>query len=109
MKTSINILFFFLLISCSSPSLQKGLVYEDFPQTQELKAKEIQLDIAVFRYPFRIRIQDDIAVILDLHGTDHFFQVFRYPQFSYIASFGKRGDSPDDMLSAENVRWNRRD
>ena len=109
MKTSINILFFFLLISCSSPSLQKGLVYEDFPQTQELKAKEIQLDTAVFRYPFRIRIQDDIAVILDLHGTDHFFQVFRYPQFSYIASFSKRGDSPDDMLSAENVRWNRRD
>lgn len=106
MKASINILFFILLISCSSPSLQKGLVYEDFPRTQELKAKEIQLDTAVFRYPFRIRIQDDIAVMLDLHGTDHFFQVFRYPQFSYIASLGKRGDSPDDMLSAENVRWN---
>ena len=109
MKSSINLFLLLLLISCTPISRQKGLTYEDFPQTIELKAKEIQLDTAVFRYPFRIRIQDDIAVILDLHGTDHFFQVFRYPQFSYIASFGKRGDSPDDMLSAENVRWNRRD
>lgn len=64
------------------------------------------LDTAVFRYPFRVRIQSDKAVVLDLHGTDHFFQVFRYPQFSYIASFGKRGDSPSDLVSAENIRWN---
>lgn len=105
MKTFIYLLLFFLLVSCTSAPQQKDLTYADFPQTEALKAKEIPLDTAVFRYPFRIRIHGDKAVVLDLHGTDHFFQVFRYPQFSYITSFGKRGDSPDDMLSAENVRW----
>lgn len=106
MKVFINIILFSLFISCTSPSQQKNLNYEDFPQTKELKAKEILLDTAVFRYPFRIRIQKDMAVVLDLHGTDHFFQVFRYPEFNYIASFGECGDSPKDMLSAENIRWN---
>ena len=106
MKTFINILLIFLLASCTPTPQNGSFIYEDFPQTQKLEAKEIQLDTAIFRYPFRIRIQDSMAVVLDLHGSDHYFQVFRYPQFSYIASFGKRGDSPDDMLSAENIRWN---
>ena len=99
-------LLLILLSSCVLKPSESNLAYTDFPQTKELKAREISLDTAVFRYPFRIRVQDSMAVVLDLHGNDHFFQVFRYPEFSYVASFGKRGDSPDDMLSAENVRWN---
>ncbi len=37
---------------------------------------------------------------------DHFIHLFHYPNFSYITSLGKRGDSPEEMLSVENVRWN---
>ena len=107
MKTFINILFLlFSLVACTSAPGVKGLVYADFPETRNLSARTLALDTAVFRYPFRIRIQNELAVVLDLHGTDHFFQVFSYPQFRYVASFGERGDSPVDMLSAENVRWN---
>lgn len=32
--------------------------------------------------------------------------MFHYPDFSYLSSFGKLGDSPEEMLSAENIRWN---
>lgn len=32
--------------------------------------------------------------------------MFTYPDGNYLASYGKRGDSPADMLSAENFRWN---
>lgn len=77
----------------------------DFPQTIELKARVQPLDTALFRYPFRVRVQGDKAVVMDLHGTDYFCHVFHYPGFRYLASFGKRGEAPEEMLSAENIRW----
>ncbi|EKU89384.1 BF3164 family lipoprotein [Bacteroides oleiciplenus] len=104
----ISVLFFFL--SCTFQStVSTNNRYTDFPQVQELKAKTIQLDTALFRYPFRIHASDNKAVVLDLHGTDHYFHAFNYPEFHYLSSFGKRGDSPEEMLSAENFRWSGRD
>lgn len=70
----------------------------DFPQTIELKARVQPLDTALFRYPFRVRVQGDKAVVMDLHGTDYFCHVFHYPGFRYFASFGKRGEAPEEML-----------
>ena len=43
---------------------------------------------------------------MDLHATEYFFHAFRYPDFQYLTSFGKRGDAPEEILSAENFRWN---
>ena len=104
----ISIAFFLILASCTS---EKGAFdgekpYTDFPQERELTARTLPLDTALFRYPYRIRVQGDKAVVLDLHGTEHFFHAFRYPGFQYLSSFGKRGDAPEEMLSAENIRWN---
>lgn len=102
-----SIIFVFHFISCSSKSDVSAIgTYTDFPQEQELKAKTILLDTALFRYPFRLHIGNDKAVVLDLHGTDYFFHALSYPDFHYLSSFGKRGDAPQDMLSAENIRWN---
>lgn len=104
---SFSILLAFLLSSCTSRSdVPINKEYADFPQEQELKAKVIPLDSALFRYPFRLHIGDDKVVALDLHGTDYFFHAFSYPDFHYLSSFGKRGDAPQHMLSAENIRWN---
>lgn len=103
----ISIASIFLFISCTSKSVISGKeTYTDFLQEQELKAKTIQLDTALFRYPFRLHIGDRKAVVLDLHGTEYFFHAFSYPDFRYLSSFGRRGDAPQDMLSAENFRWN---
>ena len=77
----------------------------DFPQTRELKGTVISLDTALFRYPFRIRVRGDKAVVMDLHGTDYFCHTFSYPDFHYISSFGKRGESPVEQISVENIRW----
>lgn len=102
----INILFFFSLLSCTSQSnISINSRYTDFPQVQELKAKTILLDTALFRYPYRIHALGNKAVVLDLHGMDHYFHAFSYPEFHYLSSFGKRGDAPEEMLSAENFRW----
>lgn len=105
MKTCINILLtVFLVSACTSVSV-KGIPYEDFPVTEKLSGQTMPLDTAIFRFPYRIRIQGDTVAILDLHAPDHFIQLFHYPDFSYIASLGRRGDSPEDMLSVENIRW----
>lgn len=107
MKTLTNILFLLVaLTACTPAPRSEGLAYADFPQTVELKGKVIPLDTALFRYPFRIRVQGDKAVVMDLHGQDYYFHLFHYPDFSYQTSFGRPGDSPEEMLSAENIRWN---
>ena len=36
---------------------------------------------------------------------DYYYHVFTYPSFKYISSFGKRGEGPEEMISAENIRW----
>lgn len=103
----ISVISILLFISCTPESIDSSKkAYTDFPQEQELKARTIRLDTALFRYPSRLHIRDGKAVVLDLHGTDYFFHTFSYPDFRYLSSFGRRGDAPQDMLSAENFRWN---
>lgn len=106
LETSISILLVFLFAACSSVSDEKMMSYSNFPETRALAARTLPLDTALFRYPYRVRILVDKAIVMDLHGTDYFFHVFNYPSFHYLSSFGKRGDAPEDMLSAENIRWN---
>ena len=103
----ISVISILLFISCTPESIDSSKkAYTDFPQEQELKARTIRLDTALFRYPSRLHVRDGKAVVLDLHGTDYFFHTFSYPDFRYLSSFGRRGDAPQDMLSAENFRWN---
>ena len=94
-----------LLVSACASAPEKGIPYNDFPVTEQLSGQTMPLDTAIFRFPYRIRVQGDTVAILDLHASEHFIQLFHYPDFSYIASLGRRGDSPEDMLSAENLRW----
>ena len=105
LKLSISLLCFFFFFSCGTQYPKDTLSYIDFPQERELKAQVVTLDTALFRYPFRVRIKGDKAIVMDLHGIDHYYHVFQYPGFKYLESFGKRGDSPEEMLSAENVRY----
>lgn len=105
-KICLLILFFF--ISCSTKHNKYGenvSSYSNFPQEIELKGEVIELDTAIFRFPFRIRISGDKAMVMDLHGADHYAHLFHYPDFRYMSSVGKRGDSPTEMLSIENIRY----
>lgn len=108
LKNSILLLLFlFLFISCKTKYKEYAdnvLPYSRFPQEKELKGEVIELDTALFRYPFRIRIEGDKAIVMDLHGFDYYGHLFQYPSFRYLSSFGRRGDSPTEMLSMENFR-----
>ena len=108
--TVLNKQFYILLLgclfsACTSVSQVDKVVYTTFPRKQSLQASPLPLDTAVFRYPFRVRIAGNRAAVLDLHGPDHFVQVFSYPDFHYVASLGRRGNGPGETLSGDNVRW----
>ncbi len=100
-------LFFLILLSCGKNHKDYGknvFPYSGFPQEKELRGEVIELDTALFRYPFRIRIKGDKAIVMDLHGSEYYGHLFQYPSFRYLSSFGRRGDSPTEMLSMENFR-----
>lgn len=105
---SLLLLLFLFLVSCHTNQRKYGenvSFYSKFPQEMKLEGEIIEIDIALFRYPFRIRVDGDKAIIMDLHGPDYYGHLFHYPSFRYLSSFGRRGDSPEEMLSMENFRF----
>ena len=58
--------------------------YSEFPQEKELKGEVIELDTALFRCPFRIRVEGDKAIVMDLHNADNYFHAFTYPNWKHI-------------------------
>lgn len=105
-----HLLYILIGISClgactSSPDSHFPR-YSDFTKTKALSAQVINLDTILFRYPFRVTVRDSIAVVMDLHNIDHYLHAFTYPEWKHIASFGRRGEAPEEMLSAANIQFN---
>lgn len=94
------------LISCVGSSDTPYPRYMAFPLERTIAAQEVSLDTVFLRYPFRVTVQDSIAIVMDLHNVDYYFHAFRYPEWKPIASFGKRGEAPGEMLSAETFQFN---
>ncbi len=105
MKKEFCFLFVLVLFSCQQYSRKNYLRYTDFPEEKNGFAQAIPLDTALFRYPFRIKVKDSIALILDLHHPDYYFHAFTYPGWKPVVSFGRRGEGPEEMLSAETFRF----
>lgn len=103
-----------LLVACTGHRQQQQisgeLIIEEAVRKGEVLAGEtVPIDTALFRYAYRMRVQGDKAVILDLHNADYYYHVLTYPDFRYVSSFGKRGEGPGESLSASNVRFVGRD
>lgn len=79
--------------------------YAECPKESNLTSTDtISCDSVYLRYPYRIAIEDSLAVVLDLHPDTYFLHAFTYPDWRPIVSFGRRGKGPEDILSAERVR-----
>lgn len=108
LKGYTRLLSLLLLISCGTKQAEypdNVFFYSQFPQEKELEGEIVELDSVFFRYPFRVRVEGDKVIVMDLHGIDYYAHLFQYPSFRYLSSFGRRGDSPAEMLSIENVRF----
>ena len=77
-----------------------------FPVMKELQGRVIPLDSVFFRYPYRLEVRGDRVVIEDLHGPDHYYHLFTYPDFRYLHSFGQRGEGPEEMQTVDDFFWN---
>ena len=99
-------MFLIIVLSCCNfNSNRKYQCYTDFPyRVNSTTQEEINLDSLFLRYPYRVEIEDSIAIILDLHPDNNYMYAFTYPGWQHIVSFGNRGEGPDDILSAERVR-----
>ncbi len=94
-----------LIISCDRFSTSLYPRYTVFPKERIVTTQEIFVDSVFFRYPYRITIKDNIAIVMDLHNDSYFFHSFTYPGWELIAPFGKRGEGPEEMLSAEMFQF----
>ncbi len=100
-----SLVIYFLFIGLAGCNESKNnLFYNSFSTNISLLGKTLETDSIMLRYPFRIKHQDSLAIIMDLHNPEYFYHAFNYPQFRYLSSFGKRGQAPEEILSAENFR-----
>lgn len=98
-----------LLVACTGQRHQQqvsseSIIEEAVRKGEVLKGEIVPIDTALFRYAYRMRVQGDKAVILDLHNADYYYHVFTYPDFQYQSSFGKRGEGPGESIYAANIR-----
>ena len=92
-----------LLLSCNKQA-RKADYTEDKAVDVLTCEREIGSDSVFFRYPYRVEVEDGIAVVMDLHNDSHYLYAFSYPEWEPIAPFGRRGEGPDEMLSGDRVR-----
>lgn len=99
-----------LLVACNGQRQQQqvtneSIIEEAMQKGEVLQGETVPIDTALFQYAYRMHVQDDKVVILDLHNADYYYHVFTYPDFHYISSFGKRGEGPGESIYAANVRF----
>lgn len=104
MKIRVKFVIIFTTIISISSCTQRPGVTDDFPEVIQLASHEKDISDAYMKYPFRVRLQDSILYIMDLHGVDYYCHQFSYPSMQYIGPLIKRGEAPDEFLDAENIR-----
>ena len=103
---SLSVLLVFLVFYVLTETSSKVEYSEiTFPVVEELQGRVITIDSVYFRYPYRLEVRNDRVVIEDLHGPDHFYHLFSYPEFRYLSSFGQRGEGPEEMQTVDDFRW----
>jgi len=110
MRNQISLFLYILgvvcLVACSGVNERANYnSYPKFPHEIALNAQVIRLDTVFFRFPYRVKIKDHVALVMDLHNTDFYYHAFSYPDWEHITSFGRRGEGPEEMLSAETFHF----
>lgn len=92
----------FTMTSCSAVATAEVMV---FPETTSLQGKEKTIHDSVYlRYPFRLRLQDDMLYVMDIHTADHYIHLFDYQTMQHKRSLAHRGEAPEEFLGTENIR-----
>ena len=109
MKKLVSLIILLVLVAayaCTKISSNAELSEITFPVKEELNGRVIPLDSVFFRYPYRLEVRGDRVVIEDLHGPDHYYHLYTYPDFRHLHSFGQRGEGPEEMQAVDDFFWN---
>ena len=109
MKKLVSLIILLVLVAayaCTKISSNAELSEITFPVKEELNGRVIPLDSVFFRYPYRLDVRGDRVVIEDLHGPDHYYHLYTYPDFRHLHSFGQRGEGPEEMQAVDDFFWN---
>jgi hypothetical protein len=99
MRCCLAFLICIFLICCKGEFSEKTSI-----PVVELTAKQYFSDSVYFRYPFRVRLNNDTLYVMDLHGVDFYVHAFAFPQMRKLFSYGIRGNGPTEFLDCENIR-----
>lgn len=92
----------FTMTSCSAVATAEVMV---FPETISLQGEEKTMQDSIYlRYPFRVRLKDDILYVMDIHTAEHYINLFDYPTMRHKRSLAHRGEAPNGFLGTENIR-----
>ncbi|MBE8722325.1 BF3164 family lipoprotein [Sphingobacterium pedocola] len=90
------------MTSCSAVATAEVVV---FPETISLQGKKKTMQDSVYlRYPFRVRLKDDILYVMDIHTAAHHIHLFDYKILQHKGSLAHRGEAPGEFLGTENIR-----
>lgn len=90
------------MASCSAVATAEVVV---FPETISLQGKEKMIQDSVYlKYPFRVRLKDNILYVMDIHTLGYYIHSFDYQTMRHKESFAHRGEAPAEFLGTENIR-----
>ena len=83
------ILLFTHITSCDSD--------KEIP-TIDIKGNNAICEIPFMRFPYRIGLNKEQLIILDMASDSMFYHVIKYPELKYQYSIGKRGSGPNEIV-----------
>lgn len=60
-------------VSCQQKKSGEFVTYRDFPREVSIQGHTVELDTAIFKYPYTINITNGKAIVHDLHNADNYF------------------------------------
>ncbi|MCM1030123.1 MAG: TolB-like 6-bladed beta-propeller domain-containing protein [Oscillibacter sp.] len=74
-------------------------------KTENIKIVKLNSEVlleesdVLMKYPYKIKVQDSVMVLWDLHGANKFFHVYSYPELKYTVSFGNKGKGVEEFVN----------
>ena len=100
-----SVIFVFIVMLITQSCTDATSMGFQFNTQQEITGVPIlNSDTVVFRYPFRVRLNDSVLYILDLHSRDFYCHSLTYPNLDVKKTFASRGDAPNTFLGVDNIR-----
>jgi hypothetical protein len=98
------LLFVFLGVFVSCDNNKYKQTYSEFPVVKEIKASRIiNLDSLYIKVPL-IKVKDSMCCICDMLAQDgFFFNLYTFPDFKHIKSFGRKGQGPNELTSIAGI------